>query len=144
MFCNTNQFPSFPFCGSHTKPHGVRGLRKHYHMRFDPKIGHGICAICRIPCACSERKYMLDKPWVHRLTPLQQTRYQPVTYCTYLPVIGSFKNWNIITLSHKVKTSEAFEDIHQVVLDGISDNTALLVQTGKYGAINTTDTSTMG
>ena len=30
--------------------------------------------------------------------------------------------------------------MHQVVLDVISDNTALLVEPGKYGAINTTDT----
>ena len=29
MFLNTNQFPSFTFCGPHTKPHGVRGLSKH-------------------------------------------------------------------------------------------------------------------
>ena len=34
--------------------------------------------------------------------------------------------------------------IHQIVLDGISDNMASLVESGKYGAINTTDTSTNG
>ena len=51
MFCNTNQFPSFPVYGPRTKPHGVRGLSKHYHMRFYPKLGHGICAIRRIPCS---------------------------------------------------------------------------------------------
>ena len=34
--------------------------------------------------------------------------------------------------------------IHQVVLDGISDNMASLVESGKYGAIKTTDTSTNG
>ena len=31
--------------GSHPKPHGVRGLVKHYNIRFDSSIGHGICAI---------------------------------------------------------------------------------------------------
>ena len=31
--------------------------------------------------------------------------------------------------------------IHQVVLDSISDNMASLVESGKYGSINTTDTS---
>ena len=34
--------------------------------------------------------------------------------------------------------------MHQVVLDRISDNMDALVQTGKYGAIYTTDTATTG
>ena len=37
----------------------------------------------------------------------------------------------------------SFEEIHQVLLDGISENMALLVQSGKYGAINTTYTAAM-
>ena len=45
MYCDTNQFPIFPFYGSHPKPHGARGLGKHYNIRFDPNLGHGICAI---------------------------------------------------------------------------------------------------
>ena len=28
------------------------GLSKHYHLRFDPKVGMGVFAIFRIPCAC--------------------------------------------------------------------------------------------
>ena len=50
MYCNTNQFPTLPFCGSHSKPHVARGLGKHYHLRFDPKLGMGKCAIRLIPC----------------------------------------------------------------------------------------------
>ena len=45
MYFDTNQFPELPFCGPHPKPRGSRGLRNHYRLRFDPKIGHGICAI---------------------------------------------------------------------------------------------------
>ena len=41
-------------------------------------------------------------------------------------------------------SSNKFDEIHQVVLDGISDNVASLVVSGKYGDINTTDTSTNG
>ena len=44
----------------------------------------------------------------------------------------------------KSTSSDTFDEIHQVVLDGISDNMALLVESVKYGAINTTDTSTNG
>ena len=41
-------------------------------------------------------------------------------------------------------SSETFDVIRQVVIDGISDNMASLVKSGKYGAINTIDTSTNG
>ena len=52
MYCNTNQFPELSFSGPHSKPHGARGLNKNYHLHFDQKLGMGICAIHRIPCAC--------------------------------------------------------------------------------------------
>ena len=64
IYCNTNQFPELPFCGPHYKPHEKRGLSKHYHLRFDPKIVNGIYAIIRIPCACVVCTSILDKPWI--------------------------------------------------------------------------------
>ena len=51
MFCDKTQSPALPFGGTHSKLHGVRGLRKHYNMILDPKIVHGTCAIHQIPCA---------------------------------------------------------------------------------------------
>ena len=50
MSCDTNQLTALQFCVPHPKPHGARGLSKHYNLSFDPKIGHGICEIQRIPC----------------------------------------------------------------------------------------------
>ena len=85
---------------------------------------------------------MLDKPWISGIPSDQQERYKPVTKCTYWTVLGVFNNWNIIELSSKSTSSDTFDEIHQVVLDGIIDNMASLVESGKYGAINTTDTST--
>ena len=87
---------------------------------------------------------MLDKPLIHGLTLKQQPHYQPITGFSYWPVLDFFKNWNIITLSQKSTTSEAFKAICQVVLDGISDNMASLFQYVKYCTINRTDTSKMG
>ena len=55
--------------------------------------------------------------------------------------MGSYNNWNIIELTPKSTPFEAFDDIHKVVLDGISNNMASLVQSGMYGAINTYDTT---
>ena len=64
MYCDTNQYPTLPFCGSHTKPHVARGLSKHYNLRFDPNLGHGICEIIRIPCVCVACTSMIDQPWI--------------------------------------------------------------------------------
>ena len=86
IYCNTNQFPSLPFCGPYYKPHGARGLSKHYHLRFDPKLGNGICEILRIPCACVACKSMLYKPWISSIPPDEQERYKHATKCTYWPV----------------------------------------------------------
>ena len=52
MYCNTNKFPTLPFCGPHSKPHGAREMSKNYHLHFDPQLGMGVCAISRIPCEC--------------------------------------------------------------------------------------------
>ena len=64
MYCITNKFPALLLCGPHSKPHHVRFFSKHYHLRFDPKLGNGVCAIRRIPCACVACTSMLYKPWI--------------------------------------------------------------------------------
>ena len=121
-----------------------KGGGKHYHLRFDPNIGHGICVIWRIPCVCVSCTSMLDKPWISGVQSTKKARYQPVINCTYWPVMCPYKNWNIIHLTPKSIPSEAFDDIHRVVLDWISENMDSLVQSGMYGAINTDDTTTNG
>ena len=79
MYCNTNQFPAIPLCVPHSKPHGARGLSKHYHLRFDPKLGMGVCEIFRIPCACVACTSMLDKAQISGTPPDKQERYKYVT-----------------------------------------------------------------
>ena len=136
--------PTLPFCGPHPKPNCARGLSKHYYLRFDTKRGHGICAFCRIPWACVAFTSMLDQNWIYGIPSKKKARYQIVTDCTYWTVLGSFKNWNIIHMLPKSKHFEALEEIHQVVIDVIGDNMASLVQSGKYGSINTDDTTKNG
>ena len=50
----------------------------------------------------------------------------------------------MIQLSQKSTPSDAFDEINHVVLDGIRDNMASLVESVNYEAINTTDTTTNG
>ena len=82
-YCNKNLFPALPFCGLHSKPHGARGLSKHYHLCFDPKIGNGVCKTLCIPCACVACTSMLDRPRISGIPSDEQERYKPVTKCTY-------------------------------------------------------------
>ena len=142
IYCNTNQYPALPFCGPHSKPHGTRELSKHYHLSFDQKLGNGVYAIHRILCACVACTSMIYKPWISGIPSNEQERYKPVTKFTYWPVLGYFNNWNMIPLSQKSTPSNAFDEIYQVVLDGISDNISLLVESVKYGSINKTYTTT--
>ena len=142
MYFNTSQIPALKFCGLHSKTHGARRLIKHYYLGSDQKLGMVVCAIFRIPFACFVCTSTLDKPWISRRPPNEQDCYKPVTKCTYWTVLGSFNNCNIIQLPQKSTPSETFDEIHQVVLDGICDNIASLVASGKYISINTTNTTT--
>ena len=143
-YCNTNQLPALPFCGPHSKPHGARGLSKHYHLRFYPKLAMGECAISHISCACVACTSILDRPWISGISSDKQEHYKPVTKCTYWKVLGAFNNWNIIQFSSESTSSYTFDEIPQVVIDGISDNMSSFIESGKYGAINTTHSSTNG
>ena len=71
---------------------------------------------------------MLDKPWISGISSDKQERYTPVTKCTYWPVLGAFNNWNITQLSSNSISSGTFDEIHQVILDRISDNMESLVE----------------
>ena len=53
-------------------------------------------------------------------------------------------NWNIIDITPKSIPSEAFDEIHQVVFDGISENMVSLVQLDMCGAINIDYTTANG
>ena len=67
--------------------------------------------------------------------------------CTRLHILAGvklFNNWNIIKFSNGNTKSEDFKDINKVVLDNISENMEFLVKYSNYGAMNTTDTPTLG
>ena len=85
---------------------------------------------------------MLEKPWIYGIPSKKQTHYQPFTNCTYWQVLGLYKNCKIIELTPKSLPFEAFDDIHKVILEGIGENMASLVQSDMYGDINTSDNTT--
>ena len=38
-------------------------MKQFYHIRLDPDLGEGFCAMRRIPCACSGCVEQVSKPW---------------------------------------------------------------------------------
>ena len=69
---------------------------------------------------------MLDKIWISGIPPDEQERYKTFTKCTYWPLLWQFNNCNITQFSHKSTPSDTCDEIHQVVLDEISDKMDLL------------------
>ena len=112
IYCDTNQFPELPFCGPYPKPCGARGLSEHYHLRFDTKPGHGICAVCHIPCDCVVCTSILDKPWISGIPSQKQARYQPVVSAKYEFSITSF-----IGIQNGYFLLEIFSMLHSLCLD---------------------------
>ena len=71
---------------------------------------------------------MLDTTWSPGLSNNEQPCYQPVLECAYWTVLGCLNKWNIIKFTNKGTPSEEFYEIHRILLDGISENMASLVQ----------------
>ena len=112
--------PSITFFGAHSKTYRARGLSKHYFLRFDQKLGNGVYAICCIPYACVACTSMVYKHWVSGIPSDKKERYKPVTNCAYWSVLWPLNNCIIIQLSHKSTPFDAFDELHQGVLYGIS------------------------
>ena len=142
--CATTNFPSFTFCVSRFKPYGVRGLRNYFRPILDPKLVHGRCSIKRTPLACVKCTKMLDNTWDPGVAHVQKICYQPVVDWTYWSVFVYFNNCDTIQFTNKSISSEDFDGVNKIVLDGFSANMAQLVHMGTYGDINTADTTTTG
>ena len=96
-----------------------------------------------IPCAFIACTTMMYKPWYPGVPQDQQPCYHMVLDSKYWPVWGIYNTCNIMNFTNKTTSSEDFNDNYKVVFDGISENMDLLVHTGKYGVINTTETTKM-
>ena len=57
-------------------------MKHFYHIRYDPDLGEGFCAMRRIPCSCSVCVEQLSKPWLPNLGKTQQPHYdiEPETF----------------------------------------------------------------
>ena len=65
---------------------------------------------------CTQCTYTLYKTWTHGVTPNHHPRHQPVKDFTYLPMLGSFNNLNIVQFSYKATYSEKVGKIIRLYL----------------------------
>ena len=70
---------------------------------------------------------MLKNPCAYGVEPNKYLRYQTIENFTYWAMLGYFNTWNIIQFTNKTTSSEDFDSLNKVVLDGISENMASLL-----------------
>ena len=71
-------------------------MKHFYHIRCDPDLDEGLCAMRRIPCACTRCVEQLSKPWLPKLDKTLQQRYvfEPET-CKYSSILLGYNKWYI-------------------------------------------------
>ena len=57
------KFPRHPVAAEKFETRGTNTILFHYHYRFDPKLGKGVCVIFQIPCACTAYVAQIHKYW---------------------------------------------------------------------------------
>ena len=86
-------------------------IKHFYHIRCDPELGKGLCAMWRITCACTGCVEKLSKPWLHNLGKNQQPRYviEPETR-KYSSILRGYNKWYIAKLNLKKETTNPKRD----------------------------------
>ena len=63
------KFPRHPFAVEKFEMRGRKTIILSYHYRVDPELSKGVCAIRRIPSACTACVAQLDKYWLPTIAP---------------------------------------------------------------------------
>ena len=102
-------------------------MKHFYHIRCDPELGEGFCAMLRIPCACSGCVVKLSKPWLPNLEGKTKPRYviKPET-CKYSSILREYNKWYIAKLNLKKETTNPNEMKikYELVLQGMTQAAA--------------------
>ena len=112
-------------------------MKHFYHIRCDPELGEGFCAMRRIHCACSGCVEQLSKPWLPNLEKTQQPRHviEPET-CKYSSIIQGYNKWYIAKFNLKKKTinPNKMKIKDELVLQGMTQASADKIGYNTMGA----------
>ena len=75
-------------------------MKQFYHIRCDPYLDEGFCAMWRITCDCTGCVDQLSGPWIPNLDKTLQPRYviEPETY-KYSSILHGYNKWYIAKLN---------------------------------------------
>ena len=145
MTWTKSKFPKLKIAKNKEKIRDSSSVLSHYHYRFDPRLGHGKCAMRRIPCLCDQCCEMLDKKWIPGVNAENQPCYSPVLNCKYHDILGDYNNWIIMPfITYSNTCEDDIEELHKSILINISDKMGTFVTEYTYGAVNTNDSRTDG
>lgn len=119
-------------------PHN--GIMGHYNIRADPDLPHWCVVVRRIPCACTGCRAQLKQQWDSKLPFQEQPRYKASTDCQMYKIFEGLNDWKLIRLvDTKDSDIDLNDEVHELVLEGITERLATRVEAGGYGAVSTDD-----
>jgi hypothetical protein len=121
-------------------------MRDLYHIRCDPDLGLGNCALRRIPCACDGCVDQLSTNWQRNTPLLEQPRYAVESpNCKYSSILGGYNKWHIAELVRSNDTPpQEVQEMNEMILSGLAYSSAQHVELGEFGAFETKDKTTLG
>ena len=140
MIRNNKLFPSLNVINGKTFSYASKGILRHYHYWYDPKLVPGIVAIRRISCSCHACTDILSLSCDPKTKEaVNQPIYGKVYNCKYSQILGCHNNLILMNFLDGGTNEEYYKNINWNILDNIVMNTSLIINEGKYCAIDTDD-----
>ena len=94
-------------------------MKRFYHIRCDPNLDKGFCAMQKIPCACTGYAEQLSKHWLPNLDTTLQLRYAIKSKtCKYSSILHDYNKWYICQID--LKKTDKMEIKDELVLQGMT------------------------
>ena len=110
-----NVFPSLNVIKGRGSPYDRRIIIRHYHYHSDPRLGHGIFEIRKIPCSYHDCANILSLSWDSKIKKsVNHPRYGWVYNCKYFHIIACCNTWIIMNFLDDGTNDEAYEFVKKL------------------------------
>ena len=145
MIWNNKLIPSLNVINGKTLPYTSKRILRYYHYRSDPKLVPGIFYIRKITFSCHNCTAILSLYWDSKIKEaFNQPRYGIFYNYKYSQIIGCHNNFILMVFLDDGTDEEYYKNINRTILDGNVMNMYLVIMEGKFGAIDTDDSSCHG
>ena len=133
------KFPRHPVTAENFKMRVRNTILLHYHYRVDPEVGKSVCAIHRVPFACTACVAQLDKYLLPNIAKSPQPRYARVETFYYNKILEHYNYWIIMEFLENKTPQVDFYNIHALIISVISNNKVEPVEVNGCRAIYAND-----